>query len=242
MSRRTLFQLALLVAVFALSVSLQSLAAFSEPSSAPPAGNAYAPLTTSPNLETKPGNLNVRDGYMQAYNSNSGSYGLLNYGGYGLYSNSPTYTSGDAYAHDYYITSTKTWVSAMGGTPTGAIMAFYLSSCPSGWVLANGSNGTPDLRGAFVRGMYGSQNSRDGSRSLGSYQADEMQGHFHAGTTGGSSGGFETWRDPLIGPSIGYTTSRISAGVPITDPNYGSVRYGNETRPKNVALIYCMKQ
>ncbi len=59
MSRRTLFQLALLVAVVALSVSLQSLAAFTEPSSAPPAGNAYAPLTTSPNAETKSGMLTV---------------------------------------------------------------------------------------------------------------------------------------------------------------------------------------
>jgi len=35
--------------------------------------------------------------------------------------------------------------------PTGFIGAFNLSACPTGWAAADGSNGTPDLRGEFLR-------------------------------------------------------------------------------------------
>lgn len=37
--------------------------------------------------------------------------------------------------------------------PPKAIMPFYAETCPDGWVLADGQNGTPDLRGEFVRGL-----------------------------------------------------------------------------------------
>ncbi len=140
MSRRTLFQLALFAAVFALSVSLQSLAAFSEPSSAPPAGNAYAPLTTSPTGETKPGNLNVHNGYMEAY-SDSGSYGLLNYGGYGVFTNSPTYTSGTAYAGNFCTNGGKCLSGVSGGLGVNVYQCpkiYYSYGC-YGW--QNGCEG-----------------------------------------------------------------------------------------------------
>jgi len=58
--------------------------------------------------------------------------------------------------------------------PSGAIMAFNLAACPDGWIVANGSAGTPDLRGAFIRGDLGEQNGRDVTRDLGSYQEDEF--------------------------------------------------------------------
>lgn len=35
--------------------------------------------------------------------------------------------------------------------PPGAVMAFNLSACPTGWSIANGTGGTPDLRGEFIR-------------------------------------------------------------------------------------------
>ena len=69
--------------------------------------------------------------------------------------------------------------------PSGAIMAFYRSSCPGGWLAADGGGGRPDLRGMFLRGLnnFGTGTRSDGkqdlagSRSLGSYQQDEMQSH-----------------------------------------------------------------
>jgi len=85
-----------------------------------------------------------------------------------------------------------------------------------------------------------SQNSRDVARSLGSYQADAFQGHFHAGTTGGSTNeGFQSWRGPIF--STKDTTSRKIAGAPVDGDN-GVIRVANETRSKNIALLYCMKQ
>jgi len=48
------------------------------------------------------------------------------------------------------------WINPANGNssfiPSGAIMAFALNSCPTGWKEANGNNGTLDLRGEFIRG------------------------------------------------------------------------------------------
>ena len=43
---------------------------------------------------------------------------------------------------------------ALGGlVPSGAIMAFNLDACPSGWAAADGDNGTLDLQGRFPIGV-----------------------------------------------------------------------------------------
>ena len=43
---------------------------------------------------------------------------------------------------------------AVAAVPAGAIIMWHglIANIPSGWVLCNGSNGTPDLRGQFVQG------------------------------------------------------------------------------------------
>jgi hypothetical protein len=119
---------------------------------------------------------------------------------------------------------------SMGSTPAGFIGAFNLTDCPSGWIHANGSAGTPDLRGMFIRGLDDGSvgNDPDAPRTLGSIQFDELGSHSHAisavhntGSThrGGSASSYN-WRHE------GFTTGNTGGG---------------ETRPKNVALIYCMK-
>jgi hypothetical protein len=37
--------------------------------------------------------------------------------------------------------------------PIGAVVAFNTATCPSGWVAADGTSSTPDLRGEFIRGL-----------------------------------------------------------------------------------------
>jgi len=49
-----------------------------------------------------------------------------------------------------------TWTDVFSaGVPSGTIVAFRGSTAPSGWAICDGTNGTPDLRGRFIRGLGG---------------------------------------------------------------------------------------
>ncbi|MBE7439382.1 MAG: phage tail protein [Spirochaetales bacterium] len=134
--------------------------------------------------------------------------------------------------------------------PQGFVGAFMLSACPSGWILADGSNGTPDLRGRFIRGRDpGNATARDpgGDRAAGNAQDDAFQGHWHL--LGDAAGNVATGRS-TIGSSGGDEVGAIAtprtelsrAITPTADGTSGAPRTASETRPKNVALIYCMRQ
>jgi hypothetical protein len=151
--------------------------------------------------------------------------------------------------------------------PAGAIMAFAMNSAPSGWLACNGStinrvtyarlfaaistlygagNGTstfrlPDLRGYFVRG-YGED---DGSGAFGAKQADALQNiigkinlNSNAGLAATFSGAFYSEEGP--------TSNQVrfgEGGVPgdYTFDASRVARTSNETRPKNIAMLYCIK-
>ena len=140
--------------------------------------------------------------------------------------------------------------------PSGAVNSFAMNSAPAGWLSCNGNAvsrttyaalfaaigttyGTgdgsttfnlPDLRGEFVRGL---DNGRgvDSGRALGSAQTDEFKAHTHtiypAGGSGGFSQGFDV-DDPTSGNSLSFPKDTTSSG-------------GTETRPRNIALLYCIK-
>lgn len=97
----------------------------------------------------------------------------------------------------------------------------------------------PDLRGNFVRGWAHDRiGTQDDGRSLGSYQADQLQGHGHrmyyyaktrqAETEGNwyfnNGAGFSIFADNQVGGVVG-------------DGINGTPRFGLETRPKNIALM-----
>jgi phage-related tail fiber protein len=94
-------------------------------------------------------------------------------------------------------------------------------------VLADGTNGTLDLRGEFIRGW---DNGRgvDAGRSLGSWQADEFKSHTHT-----YNKAKPLYANLAGGGNVAYPTG----GTGITNATGGS-----ETRPRNVALLACMKQ
>jgi hypothetical protein len=119
--------------------------------------------------------------------------------------------------------------------PTGAIMGFYLSACPSGWIAADGTNGTPDLRGAFVRARDpGNATGRDpdGDRASGAYQVDAFGSHNHGVQSAPPVGGGAS------GITFAHQSNPITqSGIPTTNSAGGS-----ETRPKNVALTFCMRK
>jgi phage-related tail fiber protein len=150
--------------------------------------------------------------------------------------------------------------------PTGAIQAFATQTADAGWLDADGSwyskleqpklwakigdaflDGetaranefrVPDIRATFVRGLDAGKGI-DVGRVFGSIQLDAFQGHDHT-FTGYSYG---TTNDVSItddGTIDGKWTSN-PVGAPNTLTGYGSVRYANETRPRNIALYYRIK-
>jgi hypothetical protein len=123
--------------------------------------------------------------------------------------------------------------------PTGAIMCFYRSAAPSGWLECNGQStsgyaalaaligaNVPDLRGEFIRGW---DNGRgvDSGRAIGTAQVDMLKAHTHTvGVADDSS---------TSGSKVKEGTGNVDASV--TTSSSG----GTETRPRNIALMYCIK-
>jgi microcystin-dependent protein len=145
--------------------------------------------------------------------------------------------------------------------PTGGVMMFTVSGVPTGWLECDGRDLSindygvlhsvigqnyktnsgldtntrfqiPDMRGLFVRG-WSHGISTDAGRSLGTRQEDDFKSHKHEllrASYPGTLGSVPI--EPLMVESLidgGYTSNQMQ------------VAGGDETRPKNIALIYCIK-
>ncbi len=108
----------------------------------------------------------------------------------------------------------------------------------------------PDMRGVFPRGLDDGRGI-DSGRALGSYQADELKSHGHSGetTTNGSHRHSYSETDyendnngPIsLGPDASIVTKYTSySGSHKHDLQIDSTG-GPETRPKNVAVLACIK-
>jgi microcystin-dependent protein len=137
--------------------------------------------------------------------------------------------------------------------PPGAVMAFAMSTVPTGWLECNGAavsrstyaplfgaigttwgsgNGSttfnvPDLRGEFIRGWDHSKGT-DSGRTLGSYQEGQNAAHTHT-----------VAHSKLSGVSAGVNICGGSS--PTTDTTTTSSSGGTEARPRNWSLMYCIK-
>jgi hypothetical protein len=151
--------------------------------------------------------------------------------------------------------------------PVGTIVAYASSAPPAGWLPCDGrllaKTGIyadlykaigdaftspaqanffriPDLRGEFVRGWDNRSNSdssaKDPSRIFGSNQIDSLSSHNHGVYRTYLPSGFvdDVGTVPLV-PIDLATPGSTPSFVPTA--NVG----GTETRPKNVALLYCIK-
>ena len=134
------------------------------------------------------------------------------------------------------------WISS---TPSGAYLYFNAETCPPGWVEANGLNGTVNLRGYFIR-SWSNGSAVDAGRSLASIQSQstylpaQIRGIYWGFTTTGEYGG-----NPSTTPN----------SIPVTDDAFrpatgemGPLMFDTvagpsvETKPKNIALLTCMKK
>jgi len=122
-----------------------------------------------------------------------------------------------------------TGLPAGTGMPSGAVIIVDTAACPSGYTISNGANGTADTRGVYIRG-------KDGSRTLGSYQADQIEAHTHTAPSTKSS------LNPTA--TAGGTTNIIGNDTTVPAPGTGLMNGGlggGETRPPTVVLLYCQK-
>lgn len=148
--------------------------------------------------------------------------------------------------------------------PAGGIVYFPRTTAPTGWLKANGAAvsrtayaalfsaiGTtfgagdgvntfnlPDLRGEFVRG-WDDGRGVDASRVMGTPQADEFKSHDHRYLgNNGLPGSNNTFGMALNVGGI-YTDGINQNNGTVSDAilNAG----GSETRPRNIALLACIK-
>lgn len=141
------------------------------------------------------------------------------------------------------------WLAADGTeySKTGIYAALFAAiGTAHGETNGSGGAGTshfrvPDLRGIFIRGA--SSQTISGitySGTFGAKQQDAMQGHRHLQTTRAVS---QNNGNNYTGIPLGNadTVNGANTGPPISDGTNGTPRTAAETRPANIALLYCIK-
>ena len=144
------------------------------------------------------------------------------------------------------------------GSPVGSIVYFAASAAPVGWLACNGAvlNKTiyqdlfnvigykfggggnlfnlPDLRGEFLRGWDAGKGT-DPGRVFGTLQSDAFKSHTHtARLTNG-------WYYTNIGNGPNWSGDRNYGNNDIWPHVQIDATGGTETRPRNIALLPCIK-
>ena len=119
---------------------------------------------------------------------------------------------------------------AMLSFPSGAVIAFDLEKCPTpGWEEYKLAHGR------FIRGINrsGGNIDPDGERKLGSIQNEQFAAHKHTRP--------KAVYDAGGGPDSSWVAHSRSFGYGHSNPPPTGTEGGRETRPDNVALLYCEK-
>jgi len=162
---------------------------------------------------------------------------------------------------------TKTHNNAtLSSSLTGSVAFFPLSSAPVGWIKADGSAisrtdyselfdviGTdhgvgdgsttfnvPDLRGEFLR-CFDDGKGTDSGRAINSSQSQDWKG-FYQHNTGQNTSSYDhthVYMDKTIYPT--YTGRLFVGGWSAPSAAMGTAWDDSEIRPRNVALLACIK-
>jgi microcystin-dependent protein len=146
----------------------------------------------------------------------------------------------------------------VGGVPAGAVMAFAMPTAPAGWLICDGStvakddyptlfaaigytyggSGTnfrlPNYQGYFLRGLGGVDPDAP-IRTIGSIQQDRFQSHRHLDPNATNVGTDQLPASSAYTPDFNPATWTSYDEFTINDGPC------NETRPKNIAVQYCIK-
>jgi phage-related tail fiber protein len=155
--------------------------------------------------------------------------------------------------------------SSLGAVPQGVVLYFATNTAPTGYLKANGAAisrttyanlyaviGTsfgsgdgvttfnlPDLRGEFIR-AWDDGRGIDSGRVFGSVQLDAFQGHWHQrmySTNRNVNGDYDT----SLSNTAENMINDFSVRDAVTDNVNGTPRTASETRPRNMALLACIK-
>lgn len=119
------------------------------------------------------------------------------------------------------------------GLPHGAVVMFEAANCPNGFQIADGSSGSPDVRGLVIRGLDNGA-GRDPSRVLASIQGDAIANHAHGGN--GGLGSYVTVGQGGGSQGSAITTANVGA-IPVAAQTGGLT----ETRVDAVILLECYR-
>jgi len=231
--KKSLSKLPYLIIGLALATTVSYLKAgtWSNPTSqivnGTPNGNTDTPLNVGSQPQDKNSSL-ITVGFKSlgpaivASSPSDSSYTLLNGLTFGV--------NGNIGAKQYCDETGQNCSSSMGGgssVPAGTVAAFNLTTCPAGWIPADGNGGTKDLRGSFIRGYGTSTAGTAASGGFGLFQDDEFKSHRHY---------ISSMRSQNIGGGGSNNIWDVDSGATYT--NYEG---GTETRPDNVALLFCQK-
>ncbi|MHB0819839.1 phage tail-collar fiber domain-containing protein [Stutzerimonas stutzeri] len=146
------------------------------------------------------------------------------------------------------------WLKANGAEVSRTAYADLFAAIGATYGAGNGFDtfNLPDLRGEFIRGLDDGRGV-DAGRGLGTAQADQNKEHDHASTTtsaGGHahSGSYQATSysgAPGAATGNGFTNRTTSFSTSTAGAHVHGVNIeksgGNEARPRNVALLPCIK-
>ena len=147
------------------------------------------------------------------------------------------------------------WLAANGSAVSRTTYAALFAAIGTTYGAGNGSTTftLPDLRGYFVRGS-GTNSDGVAAGTFGAKQADGLISHTHAGTTGndspdhthshsaaGGGSSFNMYGGSGLGAFGGSTGGASTRHQHAFTTSSQSPAGDTETRPRNIAMLYCIK-
>lgn len=155
----------------------------------------------------------------------------------------------------FMATAPSGWLKANGQAVSRTTYAALFAAIGTSYGAGDGSTTftLPDMRGEFARAWDDSRGV-DAGRAIGSAQTAAMENHTHSGTTASNgdhthsvTNGFRTGVGGTgfggTGSNMGLVANTDSAGAHTHTFTTGnpSTGGGTETRPRNIALLACIK-
>ena len=198
------------------------------PTATPPSSNLPAPINVGPDPQTKEGNLIVGG------NLTTGSFTMAT--GAGADKVLTTNASGVA-----------TWQEAAGGgIPSGAVMFFNLSTCPTGWTALTAAQGrylVGKPSGGTLAGTAGTALSNLENRPVGQHtHTINDPGHSHTTALNFAGHGGVTYCNSFVGGGasascpVAVATTKVTSGISL-----GSAGLVEGTNAPYIQLLVCQK-